>query len=156
MATYVLVHGRFCGAWCWERVTPLLEAAGHKAYAPTLTGVGEKAHLATPDVGLDTHIQDVLGLLEDDNLHEVILVGHSGGGMVITGVADKEPERIAHLVYRDALVPRDGEAIADIVPLIIKRARFLVAITETYLRRRRRWPRAGVGLRASPRPSRSR
>ena len=118
MATFVLVHGAWHGGWCWQKVVPLLEAAGHEVYAPTLTGLAERAAELSPDVGLDTHIQDIVGLLVDKDLHGVILVGHSYGAMVITGVVDAVPERIAHLVYLDTFVPRDGESIADVVPLL--------------------------------------
>ena len=118
MATFVLVHGGWHGGWCWQKVVPFLEAAGHEVYAPTLTGLAERASELSPDVGLDTHIQDIVGLLEEKNLQGVILVGHSYGGMVITGVVDRVPERIAHLVYLDTFVPRDGESIADVVPLL--------------------------------------
>ena len=118
MATFVLVHGAWHGGWCWQKVIPLLESAGHEVYAPTLTGLAERASELSPEVGLDTHIQDILGLLEEKNLHGVILVGHSYGGMVITGVVDAVPERIAHLVYFDTFVPRDGESMAGVVPLL--------------------------------------
>jgi pimeloyl-ACP methyl ester carboxylesterase len=119
MATFVLVHGAWHGGWCWQKVIPFLEAAGHAVYAPTLTGLGERASELSPDVGLDTHIGDIVGLLEEQDLHGVILVGHSYGGMVITGVVDQVPERIAHLVYLDTFVPRDGESMVDISPLVI-------------------------------------
>src|SRR6202140_2855673 len=119
MATFVLVHGAWFGGWCWQKVIPLLEAAGHEVYAPTHTGLVERAAELSPEVGLDTHIQDIVGLLEEKNLHAVILVGHSYGGMVITGVVDEVPERIAHLVYLDTFVPRDGESMADVSPLVI-------------------------------------
>ena len=119
MATFVLVHGAWHGGWCWQKVIPFLEAAGHEVYAPTLTGLAERASELSPDVGLDTHIQDVVGLLEEKNLHGVILVGHSYGAMVITGVVDQAPERIAHLVYLDTFVPRDGESMADISSIVI-------------------------------------
>src|SRR5437660_11413889 len=118
MATFVLVHGAWHGGWCWQKVIPFLEAAGHEVYAPTLTGLAERASELSPAVGLDTHIQDVVGLLQEKNLHGVILVGHSYGGMVITGVVDAVPERIAHLVYLDTFVPRDGESMAGVVPLL--------------------------------------
>ncbi len=118
MTTFVLVHGAWHGGWCWEKVVPFLEAAGHGVYAPTLTGLAERASGLTPDVGLDTHIQDVVELLEEKDLHDVVLVGHSYGGMVITGVVDQAPERIAHLVYLDTFVPRDGESMAGVVPLL--------------------------------------
>jgi len=120
MATFVLVHGAWHGGWCWQKVIPYLEAAGHEVYAPTLTGLAERASELSPKVGLDTHIQDIVGLLEEKNLHDVILVGHSYGGMVITGVVDAVPERIAHLVYLDTFVPRDGESMADVSPLVIR------------------------------------
>ena len=119
MATFVLVHGAWHGGWCWQKVIPFLEAAGHEVYAPTLTGLAERAAELSPDIGLDTHIQDIVGLLVEKNLHGVILVGHSYGGMVITGVVDQVPERIAHLVYLDTFVPRDGESMAGISPIVI-------------------------------------
>ena len=114
MAIFVLVHGGWHGGWCWQKVIPYLAAAGHAVYAPTLTGLAERASDLSPDVGSETHIQDVVGLLEEKNLQEVILVGHSYGGMVITGVVDQVPERIAHLVYLDTFVPRDGESMVDV------------------------------------------
>src|SRR6266542_3254034 len=120
MATFVLVHGGWHGGWCWQKVIPLLEEASHEVYAPALTGLAERASELSPDVGLDTHIQDIVGLLEEKNLHGVILVGHSSGAMVITGVVDQVPERIAHLVYLDPFVPRDGESMADIAPMTIR------------------------------------
>src|SRR3712207_1095869 len=109
MATYVLVHGAWHGGWCWKRVMPLLRAAGHDVFAPTLTGLGERSHLAGPDVGLETHVQDVLGVLAYEDLEGVILVGHSLAGSVITPVAERAPGRVAQLVYLDAAVPSDGE-----------------------------------------------
>lgn len=118
MANYILVHGGWHGAWCWDKVVPLLQAAGHQVYTPTLTGLGEQAALLTPEVGLDTHIQDVVNLIETKDLQHGILVGHSYSGMVITGVADCVPGRIAHLVYLDAAVPRDGQSLADLAPLM--------------------------------------
>lgn len=115
MATFVLVHGAWHGAWCWKRVRPLLTARGHDVFTPTLTGTGERSHLASPDVGLETHITDVLNVLEWEELSDVVLCGHSYGGMVISGVADRAPERIRSLVYVDAFVPRDGEATVDLM-----------------------------------------
>jgi pimeloyl-ACP methyl ester carboxylesterase len=116
MATFVLVHGGWHGGWCWRKVTPLLRAAGHEAHAPTLTGLGERVHLATPEVGLDTWVQDVANVLEYEDLQDVVLVGHSFGGLVIAGVADLAPERLAHLVYLDAdcgVGAADGRAFVD-------------------------------------------
>lgn len=115
-AVFVLVHGGGHGGWCWGRVAPLLRAAGCAAHTPTLTGLGERSHLLSPDVGLQTHIDDVANLLAYEDLSEVILVGHSYGGMVITGVADRAPARISRLVYLDAAIPHDGESLVDTSP----------------------------------------
>jgi pimeloyl-ACP methyl ester carboxylesterase len=116
MATFVLVHGAWHGGWCWRKLTPLLRAAGHEVFAPTLTGLGERAHLAQADVGLTTHVQDVVNVLEYEDLAGVVLVGHSYGGMVITGAAHQAPGRLAHLVYLDAFVPADGQSMLDLGP----------------------------------------
>ena len=112
MRTYVLVHGGGHGGWCYQRVAALLRKEGHDVYTPTLTGLGERAHLLRPEVDLDTHITDVLGVLKYEGLQDVILVGHSYGGMVITGIADRAPERIGHLVFLDAATPVNGESLA--------------------------------------------
>ncbi|MDM7950595.1 alpha/beta hydrolase [Hydrogenophaga sp.] len=110
----VLVHGAWHGAWCWRRVLPLLRARGVETHAVTLTGVGERAHLMGPDTDLNTHIQDVIGLIEAEELSRVVLVGHSYGGIVITEVADRLQHRhagqLAHLIYLDAVVPEPGES----------------------------------------------
>lgn len=119
MATFLLVQGAWVGGWYWKRVTPLLRAAGHDVFAPTLTGLGERAHLAGPDVGLETHIEDVLGVLTYEDLSNVVLVGHSYGGMVITGVAERAAERLAHLVYFDAFVPADGQSLDSMFPELV-------------------------------------
>ena len=110
MAIFVLIHGGIQGGWVWKRVIPLLRAAGHDVYAPTLTGCGERAHLLTRAIGLETHIQDVVNVLEYEDLHDVMLVGHSYGGQVITGVADLMRHRLAHLIYLDACVPQPGQS----------------------------------------------
>src|SRR5512140_3425887 len=123
MATYVLVHGAWQGAWCWKKVVPLFQEAGHRVYTPTLTGLAEKANLLTPEVALSTHIQDVVEVIEGQQLRDVILLGHSYSGMVITGAVDRVPERIAHLVYLDAVLPQDGESMASIAPFVINRLR---------------------------------
>ncbi len=114
-ATFVLVHPAWFGGWCWKKVTPLLRAHAHDVFAPTLTGLGERAHLARPEVGLTTHVEDVLNLLKFEDLTGVILVGNSSGGMVITGVADQVPERIAHVVYLDAFVPNGKRCFEALV-----------------------------------------
>lgn len=116
MATFVLVHPAWFGGWCWKKVSPLLRAQGHAVHTPTLSGLGERVHLARPEIGLDTHVDDVVNLLVYENLHEVVLVSNSSGGMVITGAADRAPERIARLVYLDAFVPEDGQSLLDIIP----------------------------------------
>ena len=113
MATFVLVHGAWHGGWCWRFVRPLLK--GHEVHAPSLTGLGERKHLARPETDLDTHIADVVSLLEMEDLRDVILVGHSYGGMVVTGAADRAPARIKRLVYLDAFVPEDGKCLLDYV-----------------------------------------
>ena len=115
MATYMLVHGGWDGGWAWTPVARKLRAAGHEVFTPTLTGSGERVHLASPEIDLDTHILDVVNVLHYEDLHEVVLVGSSSGGMVITGVAEKASERIDHLIYLDAFVPRDGESICDML-----------------------------------------
>src|SRR3954451_24537840 len=114
MATFVLVHGAWHGGWCWKKVTPLLRAAGHEVYTPTLTGLGERVHLVTPEVNLSTHIDDVVNVLSYESLHQVVLVGHSYGGMVIARVADRVADRLAHLVYLDASIPDDGQSLEDL------------------------------------------
>jgi pimeloyl-ACP methyl ester carboxylesterase len=119
MATYVLVHGGHHGGWCYRKVARLLRAVGHDVYTPTLTGVGERRHLLSPAVDLEMHIADVLGVLTFEDLREVILVGHSYGGMVITGVADRALDRIRELVYLDAAHPRNGESLADVAAAIM-------------------------------------
>jgi pimeloyl-ACP methyl ester carboxylesterase len=116
MATFVLVHPAWFGGWCWKKVSPLLRAQGHAVHTPTLSGLGERVHLARPEIGLDTHVDDVVNLLVYEDLHEVVLVSNSSGGMVITGAADRAPERIARLVYLDAFVPEDGQSLLDIIP----------------------------------------
>lgn len=114
--TFVLVHGAWHGGWCWTRVSRMLRDVGHDVFTPTLTGLGERAHLARPDVDLALHVQDVVALLETEELRQVVLVGHSYGGMVITGVAARVAARLAHLVYLDAFVPARGQAVLDLVP----------------------------------------
>jgi len=115
MATYVFVAGGGLGGYVWKKVATRLRARRHEVYTPTLTGLGERAHLASPQTNLDTHIQDILGVIEYEDLHDVILVAHSYGGMVITGVAQRVPRLVARLVYLDAIVPLDGQALLDVI-----------------------------------------
>ena len=114
MSTYVLVHGAWGGSYGWRNVRPILQAVGHSVFTPSLTGLGERAHLASPAVNLSTHIQDVCNCLFYEDLNDVILVGHSYGGMVVAGVADRMPERIKHLVFLDAFLPQDGQSLVDL------------------------------------------
>ena len=109
--TIVIVHGAWGGSWAFRRVDELLRQKGFNVYRPQLTGLGERVHLSRPDIGLGTHIDDVVNTILFEDLHDIILVGHSYGGMVITGVADRVPERIHRLVYLDAFVPIDGESV---------------------------------------------
>lgn len=113
--TFVLVHGAHAGGWWWRDVRSHLRAAGHEVFTPSLTGHGERAHLTDAGVTLETHVQDVVNLLRYEELSGVVLVGWSYGGMVVAGAADRAPDRLAQVVYGDALVPRDGEAAIDLV-----------------------------------------
>ena len=108
--TYVIVHGAWGGSWAFKKVDSLLTARGALVYRPSLTGQGERVHLATPDINLTTHVNDVVNVILFEDLRDVVLVGHSYGGMVITGVADRVPDRIQRLVYLDAFLPNDGES----------------------------------------------
>ena len=110
MAQYVLVPGAWLGGWVWRKVRRRLEAAGHDVVTPTLTGLGERVHLANPEVGLATHIDDVAAVIEWNGLDEIVLVGHSLGGLVAAGVADRLPDRVRQLVYVDAMLPEDGRS----------------------------------------------
>ena len=116
MAIIVLAHGAWSAAWAWKKVRPLMAVAQHQFFTPTYTGLGERAHLASRSNDLETHIQDVLGVLTYEDLREVVLIGHSYGGMVATGVADRARGRIARLIYLDAFVPANGQALIDLVP----------------------------------------
>jgi pimeloyl-ACP methyl ester carboxylesterase len=113
---FVLIHGAFHGGWCWRRVGDLLAAAGARVFAPTMTGLGERAHLLNDTVGIETFFRDVIGVIEAEELSDIVLVGHSFGGAVITGVADRVPERIAQLVYLDAVVPQNGRSALACLP----------------------------------------
>ena len=123
MSTYVLVHGGGHGGWCYQRVARILRSAGHDVYTPTLTGLGERSHLLGPAVDLDLHIADVVAVLHYEDLSDVILVGHSYGGMVITGTADRAADRIGRLVYLDAANPVDGQSLVDVAGPIIEAVR---------------------------------
>ncbi len=109
--TFVIVHGAWGGGWAFKEVDQRLSADGHKVYRPTLTGQGERSHLATPDIDLTLHIQDIVNVILWEDLHDVVLVGHSYGGMVITGVVDRVPDRIKGVIYLDAFLPENGESV---------------------------------------------
>jgi len=123
MATYVLVHGGGHGGWCYQRVARLLRAEGHEVLTPTLTGLGERAHLLDDRVDLDRHVTDVAAILRFEDLRDVVLVGHSYGGMVITGTADREADRVGRLVYLDAATPVNGESLVDVAGPVINAVR---------------------------------
>ena len=116
MTTYVLVHGAWGGSWSWDYVAEKLRAQGHDVRTPTLTGMADRSHLLTPDVNLSIHIADVARLIEWDDLTDVVLAGHSYGGMVVAGVCGHIPERISQAVYIDAFVPDPGQSCIDILP----------------------------------------
>lgn len=115
-ATYVLVHGAWHGGWCWKHTKALLEQSGHRVFAPTLTGMGERHHLSSASIDLNTHIRDVAAIIESEELSHVILVGHSYGGYIVAGVANLMPEKIAHIVYLDAMLPMPGKAARETWP----------------------------------------
>jgi len=116
MATYVLVHGAWRGSWIWKRVRKELLAHGHDVFTPTLTGVGERSHLLSQDVNLETHVADVINLIRWEGLADIVLCGHSYAGCVVTTVADRIPEKISALVYLDAFVPEHGQSLHDTLP----------------------------------------
>src|SRR5208282_3690881 len=116
MATFVLVHGSWAGSVVWRQLAPRLRKAGHEVYAPTLTSIGARRHLLSREIDLNTHIQDVIGVVEDEDLSDIVLVGNTYGGMVITGVADRVPEKVASLVYLDAFVPENRQSCLSLLP----------------------------------------
>jgi pimeloyl-ACP methyl ester carboxylesterase len=138
-STFLVAHGAWSAGWAWKKMHPLMAAAGHRLITPTYTGLGEREHLANPAIDLETHIQDMLGVIRFEQLSDFILIGHSYGGMVATGVADRVPERIKKLVYLDAFVPKDGQAHIDLLPAEARQ-------------RMRAGVAAGDGWRASPNP----
>ena len=127
--TFVLVHGAWHGGWCWRRVADLLEQRGHRVFTPTLTGLGERSHLMSVDINLDTHIADVVNVLKWEDLKDVVLVAHSYGGWPVSGAIEQTLDRIASVVYLDAFVPEDGQKSLDIAS-DFSRKTFLDAITK--------------------------
>ena len=127
MSTYVLVHGAWRGSWIWKRVRRLLQARGHEVFTPTLTGVADRSHLSSPSVNLDTHITDVANLIRWEELSDVILCGHSYGGCVVSGVADRVSDRIGALIYLDAFVLENGQCLNDTIPPEVRSKRLALA-----------------------------
>lgn len=137
--TILVCHGAWSAGWAWKKMHPLMCAAGHRLLTPTYTGLGERAHLANPSIDLETHIQDVLKVIQYEDLRDIVLLGHSYGGMVATGVADRARDRIAQLIYLDAFVPRDGQSLLD--------------LNEPARERMRELAKDGDGWRVPPNPS---
>ncbi|HWX07222.1 MAG TPA: alpha/beta hydrolase [Bradyrhizobium sp.] len=112
--TFLVCHGAWSAGWAWKKMHPLMLAAGHRLVTPSYTGLGERAHLANPAIDLETHIADILNVIKYEDLRDIVLVGHSYGGMVATGVADRARDRIAQLIYLDAFVPKGGQSLFDL------------------------------------------
>ena len=112
--TILVCHGAWGGGWSWKKMHPLMQAAGHRLYTPTYTGLGDRVHLANPSIDLDSHIADILNVIHYEDLSDIVLLGHSYGGMVATGVADRVRDRITQLIYLDAFVPDDGQSLFDL------------------------------------------
>ncbi|MCQ3954861.1 MAG: alpha/beta hydrolase [Chloroflexi bacterium] len=115
MTTFILIHGMWHGGWCWDKLSALLKAAGHDVHAPTLAGLAERADLLNDDIDLNAHVQEIVDLISANNLRDVILVGHSSGGFMAHVVADKVPERVAHIVNLDGMIPENGKSLADLI-----------------------------------------
>jgi pimeloyl-ACP methyl ester carboxylesterase len=112
--TFLVCHGAWSAGWAWKKMHPLMQAAGHRLVTPSYTGLGERVHLANPSIDLDTHIEDILNVIKYEDLRDIVLIGHSYGGMVATGVADRARDRVAQLIYLDAFVPEDGQSLLDL------------------------------------------
>jgi pimeloyl-ACP methyl ester carboxylesterase len=138
-ATFLVCHGAWSAGWAWKKMRPLMHAAGHRLITPSYTGLGERVHLASPSIDLEAHIEDILNVIKYDDLRDVVLIGHSYGGMVATGVADRARDRIAQLVYLDAFVPDDGQSLFD--------------LNEPGREPMRRLARSGDGYRVPPNPT---
>ena len=113
-ATFLVCHGAWSAGWAWKKLHPLMSAAGHRLVTPTYTGLGEREHLANPSIDLETHIHDILNVIKYEDLRDIVLIGHSYGGMVATGVADRARDRVVQLIYLDAFVPKDGQSLLDL------------------------------------------
>ena len=139
-ATFLVCHGAWSAGWAWKKMHPLVAARGHRLVTPTCTGLGERAHLANPSIDLETHIEDVLNVITYEDLRDIVLIGHSYGGMVATGVADRARDRINQLIYLDAFVPKEGESLLDL-------------LNEQERQRMRALAKAGDGWRVPPNPT---
>jgi pimeloyl-ACP methyl ester carboxylesterase len=138
-ATFLVCHGAWSAGWAWKKMHPPMSAAGHRLVTPSYTGLGERAHLTNPSIDLETHIHDILNVIEYEDLRDIVLIGHSYGGMVATGVADRARDRIAQLIYLDAFVPDDGQSLFD--------------LNETARPQMRELAKAGDGWRVPPNPT---
>jgi pimeloyl-ACP methyl ester carboxylesterase len=132
MATFVLVHGAWHGSWCWKRVRKLLQNQGHEVFTPTLTGVADRSHLASPEVNLETHILDIMNLIQWEELSDIVLCGHSYGGSVIASVADRIPDRIRALVYLDAFLLENGENLSEYISKVEDGWKILPVLAEVF------------------------
>src|SRR5437867_7153505 len=112
--TFLVCHGAWSAGWAWKKMHPLMQAAGHRLVTPSYTGLGERAHLAHPAINIDTHIEDMLNVIKYEDLRDIVLIGHSYGGMVATGVADRARDKVKQLIYVDAFVPQDGQSLLDL------------------------------------------
>ena len=119
--TFLVCHGAWSAGWAWKKMHPLMQAAGHRLVTPSYTGLGERAHLANPSIDLDSHIEDVLNVIKYEDLRDIVLVGHSYGGMVATGVADSARDKVRQLIYVDAFVPGDGQSLLDLNQVAVLR-----------------------------------
>ena len=136
--TFLVCHGAWSAGWAWKKMHPLMQAAGHRLVTPSYTGLGERAHLANPSIDLETHIEDMLNVIKYEDLRDIVLIGHSYGGMVATGVADRARDRVAQLIYIDAFVPEDGQSLLD--------------LNESDRQRMQELANTGAGWRVPPRP----
>jgi len=138
-ASFLVCHGAWSAGWAWKKMHPLMAARGHRLVTPTYTGLGERAHLANPSIDLETHTEDILNVIKYEDLRDIVLIGHSYGGMVATGVADRARDRIAQLIYLDAFVPKDGQSLLD--------------LNEPARQRMQELAKAGDGWRVPPNPT---
>jgi pimeloyl-ACP methyl ester carboxylesterase len=138
-ATFLVCHGAWSAGWAWKKMHPLMNTAGHRLVTPTYTGLGERAHLVNPSIDLETHIQDILNVIKYEDLRDIVLIGHSYGGMVATGVADRARDLVSQLIYLDAFVPKDGQSLLD--------------LNEPTRQRMLELAKAGDGWRVPPNPT---